>query len=338
LKEWPSVTITGPEHSASRSAVDRGNHASGRGAASRKLFVIAGRCGRLANRLVLSANFMALMEEQGHWLINPTLHSYAPYFETTQRDLYCRYPATTRRSWLDVMPGIPEAIRATRIFFHVVHAVSGLNERLPLFGGAVVTLRQSPGVEITALDGPEVQEKIRGARLILVNGWNFRVPELIERYAEKIRAYFRPRQPYENAARRSVDCLRREADVVVGVHIRHGDYRAWREGKCFFPSSRYASWMHELAEQFPNSRVSFLICSDEPRNAQEFPDLSVGFGTGPAITDLDALAKCDYIFGPISTFSQWASFYGQRPLLHLHDNKARMERGMFQISNLREIP
>jgi len=338
LKQWRSVTITGPKHNASRTGGDPAKDMRRLDAAARKVFVIAGRCGRLANRLVLSANFMALMEEQGHCLINPTLHSYAACFETTHRDVYCQYPPTAQRNWLDMIPVIPNAIRGTRLLFHVAHAAGGLNERWPLFGDAVVTLRQSPGLKITALDGPEVQDKIRRARLILVNGWNFRVPELVQRHAGKIRDYFRPRELYEEAASRVVDRLRQKADVLVGVHIRHGDYRTWREGKCFFPSSRYATWMRELAEQFPRSKVAFLICSDEPRKAQEFPGLSIEFGPGPAIVDLDALAKCDYLLGPISTFSQWASFYGQKPLLHLYDHNARIERGMFQVSNLREIP
>jgi hypothetical protein len=36
-------------------------------------------------------------------------------------------------------------------------------------------------------------------------------------------------------------------------------------------------------------------------------------GPGHFIEDLYALASCDYIIGPPSTFSQWASFYGNVP-------------------------
>src|SRR5436190_1180866 len=81
--------------------------------ADRKVVVIAGRCGRMANRLVLFANFIALAEEHGHRLLNPTFHSYATLFETTRRDIYCQYPLPTRRSLWDVIPGVPRAIRGT---------------------------------------------------------------------------------------------------------------------------------------------------------------------------------------------------------------------------------
>ena len=43
-------------------------------AQNQKLFTIGLRCGRLANRLILFANFIALAEEQGHRVINFTFH------------------------------------------------------------------------------------------------------------------------------------------------------------------------------------------------------------------------------------------------------------------------
>ena len=303
-----------------------------------KLFVISGRCGRLGNRIILFANFIALAEEQGHRVINPTFHSYARFFEATRGDIYCRYPPATRRSWLDIVPGVGDAIRGTRIFFHTTRAAGLLNERYPVFGKTVFTLRETPARKITALDGPEVQAKIHDARIVLVNGWNFRAPELVRRHAEKLKSYFRPIAEIEQASFKAVDQLRQHADIVVGVHVRHGDLIKWRGGNYFFPTSRYATWMNELAEQFPGRKAAFFVCSDEPRHEREFPGLRVGIGTGSAVGDMCALAKCDYIFGPLSTFSMWASFYGHKPLFLIHDRKARIEREKFQIPDLAEIP
>jgi hypothetical protein len=220
----------------------------------------------------------------------------------------------------------------------MARATGLLNERYPVFGKAIFTLRETPAQEITALDGPEVQAKIRDARIIFVNGWNFRTPELVQRHAEKLRSHFRPIAEFEQASRVAVEQLRQHADVVVGVHIRHGDYRTWNGGKCFFPASQYAVWMKGLAEQFPGRKVAFFVCSDGPRHEQEFPGLRVGIGAGSAVGDLCALARCDYILGPLSTFSMWASFYGNKPLFLIHDDKARIERKEFRVSDLREIP
>jgi hypothetical protein len=95
--------------------------------------------------------------------------------------------------------------------------------------------------------------------------------------------------------------------------------------------------MRELAGQFPGRKVSFLICSDEPRTEAEFPGLSVGLGPGSVVGDLYALARCDYIMGPPSTYTQWASFYGNQPLYHLRSGDDRVEREKFRVSHLEEI-
>ena len=65
--------------------------------------------------------------------------------------------------------------------------------------------------------------------------------------------------------------------------------------------------------------MAFLICSDEPQHGGDFARMNVHFGTGHAIEDLYALARCDYLIGPPSTFSAWASFYGKVPLYFIED-------------------
>jgi len=327
-----SPTVEHPQPQTPSSPEVRGRSDGG------KLLVVGLRCGRMGNRLTLFASLVAYAAEHGHRLVNVTFHSYAALFETTRRDIYCRYPVPERRSWLDLVPGVAGAIRKTRVFVHIIRRVSLLNQKLPVFGKRVVTLRESRGQLIILLESPEVQAQIEGASVVFVYGWIFRAPEAMRRQAEKVRAYFRPIAEYEQASAQAVAPLRQNAEVVIGVHVRQEDYRRWRKGTCFFTMPQYAAWMRELAGQFPGQRVSFLVCSDEPRHADEFPGLSVGFGPGSAMGDLYALAKCDYILGPLSSYSQWASFYGNKPLYQLTGSQERLERAKFQVSYLDEIP
>jgi Glycosyl transferase family 11 len=301
---------------------------------NQKLFTLGRRCGRLANRLIIFANLIALAEEQGHRVINYTFHSYSDLFEATRENVHCAYPVPKQKGWCDRIPGVGAVIRKTRIFYHLTRYACLLNERLPIFGNAFVTLRQLPDRHTTLLDGPEVQGKIADAGIVLVYGWWLRAPNLVRKHGDKIREYFRPLDNFETASHEAVEPLRRNADVVVGVHIRHGDYRTWKDGKYFFPVERYAGWMRELAAQFPGRKVSFLVCSDERRSVDEFPGLSVGLGTKSPVSDVFALAQCDYIFGPNSTFSQWASFYGDKPLLHLLDRNDPVKLENFRVCYL----
>lgn len=148
-----------------------------------KLFVIALRCGRLANRLVLFTNFIAFAEEYGHRVINFTFHSFADLFETTRRDIYCRYPIVKRQSMFDLVPLVGGTIRKTRVFYHLTRAATVLNGKYPVFGRRVVTLRELPREDMTPLEGPEVQARIADARVVLAYDWRFRAPACVMRHA-----------------------------------------------------------------------------------------------------------------------------------------------------------
>jgi hypothetical protein len=305
--------------------------------ADNKILVIGLRTGRLANRLVLFANVIGFAAEHGHRVVNVAFHSYAHLFESTRRDIYCRYPVARYRSLVDVIPGMAPAIRKSRIFYQFIRRASEWNDRFPILGKSVFTLREVSSQTIL-LDAPEVQSRMAGAKIVFVHGWRIRAPDSVKRHAEKIREYFRPVAGLETASRQAVERLRQVAEVIIGVHLRRSDYRTWKQGQYFFPPERYAAWMRELAAQFPGRKTAFFACSDEPRQASEFPGLAVAIGTGPPIVDLYALAGCDYIFGPPSTFSQWASFYGNKPLYQLRSGDDRVERNKFRVSDLEEIP
>ena len=290
----------------------------------------------MANRLFLFAHIIAFAEEHHYRVMNPTFHSYANLFENTRADIFCQYPAATRASFLDSLPGVSGVIKGTRMFYHAGRLARSLHEKFRLFGRNVAVLQEMPPGKVTLLDSPEIHAHLRPAKVILVNGWKLRAPDCLQKHAEKIRQHFRPVSQIEQDVRALMQRVRQNAEVVIGVHIRQGDFRRWRGGKYFFPASRYAEWMRELIPQFPGAKVSFLVCSDEPRTEQEFPGLPVVLSVNTPVGDLYALTKCDYIFGPLSTYSQWASFYGNVPLFHIHDANHRMDRAQFRVSWLED--
>jgi hypothetical protein len=303
-----------------------------------KRLYIALRCGRLANRMVLFANLIAFAEEHGCRLVNFTFHTYADLFTTTRKDFYCQFPPATRRSFWDLIPPLGRLLRRLRLPYQLVRNASRLSERFGLFGKRVVTIREFPGQDITRLDDPELLSRLRGARTAFFYGWSFRSPELVRRHAEKIRAYFQPVEDIARASRAAVTRLRAQAEIVVGVHLRCGDYRTWKNGQYFYPVEQYAAWMRSMVAKFPGKRVAFLVASDEPRTLEEFPGLTAGFCPGSPVADIYALAGCDYIFGPPSTYSQWASFYGNTPLLQLESREVVIALDGFSVSFLGVIP
>jgi hypothetical protein len=305
--------------------------------AQRTLF-IALRCGRLANRMVLFANFIAFAVEHGCRLVNFTFHTYADLFETTRLDFYCQFPVAKKRSRWDALPPVGNLLRRLRLPYHLVRNASRLNECFGLFGKNAVTLRELPGRPVTLLDDPEIGSRLGDARTVFVYDWRFRAPDLVRRHAKIIRAYFQPVPSIVAASGAVIARLRRQAEIVVGVHVRRGDYRTWNGGRYFYPVKQFAEWMREMAAQFPGRTVAFLVASDEPRRAEEFSGLTVDFCPGSPVADIYALAGCDYIFGPPSTYSQWASFHGNKPLFHLYQAGTPLKLENFAVSFLGEIP
>ena len=111
--------------------------------------------------------------------------------------------------------------------------------------------------------------------------------------------------------------------ITVGVHIRRGDYREYCGGRYYFEDKFYLNVIGKIQSllEMDGNRVRFLICSNEPFLIPEVMTTAFTIDNTNGITDLYALSRCDYIVGPPSSYSQWASFYGDVPLfILLNDN------------------
>jgi hypothetical protein len=192
--------------------------------------------------------------------------------------------------------------RATRALRRVVQRAPAAFAPLGL---AVI----GPDADGYDLARPEALELTRRARVILTSGWVFSGHFFLAKHAQAVRSFFRPLPRIRENVNTIVARARARSDILVGIHIRHGDYRLYRNGRYFYPTAAYATLMHRARGLF-GELVGFLVCSDEPQDRSRFDGLEVSFGSGHLVEDMYALAGCDYILGPPSTFSWWASFYG----------------------------
>ena len=134
----------------------------------------------------------------------------------------------------------------------------------------------------------------------------------VEKHREAITRLFAPSAEVLEAVRRKVCDGSR---VTVGVHIRRGDYASFKGGRYFYDLDVYDRLMAEAESKLGKvGRVRFLGCSNDVVDASSFAGHDVFFMDGGVMEDLYGLAHCQYIIGPPSTFSQWASFWGRVPL------------------------
>lgn len=81
--------------------------------------------------------------------------------------------------------------------------------------------------------------------------------------------------------------------------------------------------MKQISKQI-SGRVCFVICSTDQVNCEFFSGLTTIQKGQSAIQDLYILSQCDYIVGPPSSFSMWASFYGQVKLNFIRDTNEKI--------------
>ncbi|MCQ2204514.1 MAG: alpha-1,2-fucosyltransferase [Bacteroidales bacterium] len=122
--------------------------------------------------------------------------------------------------------------------------------------------------------------------------------------------------------------------VTVGVHIRRGDYRTYRNGQYYYENDVYLRCMNDVkrALEAEGKRVRFFLSSNERFTKEEFPGCEIFSQDGTSVAvDLYGLSRCDYIMGPPSTFSMWASFYGKKPVRYMMDKNVDMSLDQFSV-------
>lgn len=170
----------------------------------------------------------------------------------------------------------------------------------------------------------ERMDKIYKA-LGFVKGWHTRRnTRFIAEAKTEIQRLYHPRKEITDKAESLISQLKQQSDMVIGVHIRRGDYATWNEGKFFYSLEEYHTFMLRLQKFYKDKKIAFFISSNEDFPLDIFNDCQCyRFNQEPsgAILDLYTLSICDRIIGPFSSYSRWASFIGEVPLCFLESKE-----------------
>jgi hypothetical protein len=270
----------------------------------RRVVVIARPFGQLGNRLVLFAHFIAAALEHDLLILNPAFNEYAHLFPSTADDVLCRFPPG---DCLPPQAGAREAMR------EAVRAGANALHRLQVSGRDVGLIRLEDD-ECLDLNSEAFLGMVSRHPVLLIEGWFFRNQHNCERHQDSIRRFLTPHPRTLDRAREPIDKARASGKLVVGVHVRRGDYEWHAGGRFFFSHAEYGRMMSGL-HRGPNGQdVTFFVCSDEPVPPQWLEGLDVISSSWLLMEDLYGLAACDFLVGPPSTFTRWASFYGDVPV------------------------
>ena len=291
------------------------------------MIIIGNKSGQLGNRLFVFAHFIANAIEFGYEIWNPSFYDYADYFESTRRDLFCRFPARRTR------PGHSPALQA--VLFNLVFYPTLLYQRLGLGNTRlrVVNIWRSHDRRGQAYDltSEEFIRLLKNSRVLIAQGWLFRDFANVAKHAATLRQFFTPIESHAHNVARLIGAARRDCDVLVGAHIRQGDFANLSGGKYLYATPQYVEIFKRAAELWRGKRVKFLICSNARQDETLFQGLNYTMGNNHLVEDMYALARCDYLIGPPSTFTMWASFYGAVPLFKIETIDTPVHLNGFQV-------
>ena len=304
--------------------------------------------GFLGNRLVTFSYLLAFGRERrvavtnlclwrfAHYFAAKTPHLDRPWLEMAARGDDC--DQSFGRAIASVLEYMPDAVR--RKFMYDNRLCCRPSElRARLLGGLfsrgflryrVIRKLVPPSVccreeVIRSNTGGDVGERVRyGHHCALLApqalaGENLFQHALVEKHADYLRARFRLAASFGDQVEAFLGPLRQRYRILVGVHRRHGDYKVYRSGKWFFHDPVYLRAITHFRDQLGSDDVEFVIASNEPYDSASFRSTQFHRAPGDMILDMYVLAGCDMIIGPPSTFSGWASFFGNKPLYQIND-------------------
>lgn len=302
-----------------------------------KVYIVK-RCGRLANRMILYANIIAWAEEKKLKITNFTFQSYANLFESTKLTCGSAYPPHELGVLIKFSLPIIKILNSIRFQYQCINLFSKIVLKNNLLASVfpILSDRNFDGTRSLSEIIPDDHWFTR--KTLFVSGWKFREPILTVKHGSKIRDFFKPIEKVRIQVEKSFPLREKDKFLVVGVHIRKGDYSNWKGGMYDYPVCDYITIMEKILDLFPDNKLSFLICSNVTLDEEIFNKFDITISHNSPIEDLYALSMCDLIFGPPSTFTQWASFYGEKPLLHIYNTEEEFNQNSFQVSGISNIP
>lgn len=283
----------------------------------RERIIIAGKPGQLGNLLILFSHFITYAADKDVRVVCPALEEYCQWFEGTRKYL---------------IPGYPTGIGSSRLSFvrHLIFVLCNwaarMLKRLSI---------DNRWVKVAYLDWSERMnlDNIQsfGARYCFVNGWEFRGQKSVAKNKAVIKGMFTPVRSVRDAVDSYMEPLKQSGCLIIGVHMRRGDYQQFLGGRYYYSIAQYQKFVVSLKALFGDSKVKFIIFSNDPDDRNAMAESHVSVSPGNVIVDLYCMAECDFIIGPPSTFSTWAAFFGGKPIYFIKGDQESFQRSDFRI-------
>lgn len=275
------------------------------------MVIIVSKEGQIANRLWHYSNFMVNAIAHNYSLVHLHFNEYESYFsESIERNKHV-FPVRTRLFRNELLNTIFK-----KIFIALVKVSRKTGWRNYFFFHVLINDEYQQGAKEIDLNSIELVKAFT-KKTVLVSGWLFKDRVHMKKQQEMLSNFWEPNQSILLPLKKKITDLKSTADIVVGLHIRRGDYKYFNNGSWYYDVETYKTRMAEFCSLAAGKKVHFIVCTNEKYEVTDFKGFHVSIDQRNFIDDLFLLSMCDFIMGPPSTFSMWASYYGKVPLFKM---------------------
>jgi hypothetical protein len=291
---------------------------------AKKVIILNHNGGRLANQLWNFVGIYAYCLEKGYRCANYCFFEYSRYFlapelnpNRTTKLLSFFYNSLKiiagEKIARKISRGVHEIyVRTVKFFYSRLLIDSAANDGGTIGNGASDFYNLPPtGDSKNLLKSWENDER---TEKIYFTGWRFRNPDGLKKFRPGIKRALEPKN--NRAINDFIKNIRKPGVKLIGVHVRHGDYRIWNGGRYFFSFAEVRKILdayQDYENRTTKKPLLFLICSDDRIDEAALAGLNYLPGPGTEINDLFALALTDLIIGSKSTYGPFAAYYGRIP-------------------------
>lgn len=281
----------------------------------KKLIVIKPN-GNHSNRLLQNLHFEVFCKEHNIDYYNPSFNNMAHLYNA---------PCNSNTSWyykflqIDLLGDLFHHSSFVKKAFSMVWLISKL--------GCLKLVRFDKSKKI-AEGEKKLLKAFRKNDQVYVAGWWFRAAELTKKYQPEISYNYSLKSEYykDNTLVTAIKNFKEEGHTLIGIHIRRGDYIKWKGGKYYYDDATYQKFMNSLSQQLSNKGIQkqkFIVFSNEKPTFPASDDILIS--TENWYIDQYIMSLCDYLIGPPSTFTKWASYIGKVKLYHISDKNHQLK-------------
>ena len=279
----------------------------------RKFLILSNKYGNIGNQLYMTCFLIHWARVHNTLTFNFGLIGNEHYFKNTNQNIFLNYPFKNRFFYFSKLKNI------------ISKSIDRISLRLSKDNTLpkVLSLRIIEITSETKLN--DITNNILTNRILFLRNFIHNVPySYFKDSFDSISSFLQPLSKFDKTILEPINKLS-DCEILIGVVIRHGDYRYWKNGKYFLEASIYHKWMIESEKLFSPKKVGFFIASDEQQDLSIFNNQNIFFRSVNPIPNLYTLAHCDFMITVPSSFAGWSHFIGKVPCLTVDKNVRKVK-------------